>query len=106
MNITRKDYMDNKVTHAEYYRAIAKTAGISYAKTDPQFLNRVKEALEQGDEHLNTIPLSTWDSRADSLLPFVHKAFKVHGDFPTQAGLVCLIKRAAKDAVLIGEEHA
>ena len=58
---TRADYMAHRVSHADYYRALAKTAGVSYSNADPAFLRRVKAALSSGDEHLNSIPLRVWD---------------------------------------------
>lgn len=95
---TRKQYLNHEVTHAEYYRAVAITAGLSYKNADPQFLDRVRECLAHGDEHLNMIPLKTWDHRGYSVFS-APKAFKLHGDFATAAGLVCLVKQAALDAV-------
>lgn len=95
---TRKDYMDGRVTHAEYYRAVAKTAGVSYAKADPAFMDRCRKTLADGDEHLNTIPLRIWDSRGLAILN-PRPAFKAHGDFVSMAGLVCLVKTAVKDAL-------
>ena len=97
--ITRKDYMDGKVEFADYYREVAKTAGVSYQGVKLSFLQRVKQCIKNGDEHLNGIPLKEWDSRAFSLLPTIKAAFKKHGDCDTLAGRVCLIKQAARDAV-------
>jgi hypothetical protein len=96
--MTRKDYMDGRVTHADYYRSVAKAAGISYASADPAFLGRVRSALANGDEHLNTIPLAEWDRRGSMLLS-VSRAFKAHGDCDSLAGRVCVLKQAARDAV-------
>lgn len=95
---TRQDYLQNRVSFAEYYRAVAKTAGISYRNADPIFLSRVRQALANGDEHLNTIPLREWDIRATCLLPSIRAAFRAHGDGDSLAGRVCLIKQAAIDA--------
>jgi hypothetical protein len=100
MMITRKDYLDGKATHAEYYRAVAKTAGVSYRKADSAFLQRVRAALDEGDEHLNTISLDEWDARAWSLLPTVRYAFLEHGEQFSLAGGVCLCKQAARDAAI------
>jgi hypothetical protein len=91
-NFTRKDYMENRLTHAEYYGLIAKEAGISYANS--QELPRIKEAIST-DENLNNIPLSWWDKRANSTVSSVSKALKNHGDFYSLAGGVCVHKAAA-----------
>lgn len=95
---SRADYMNGTVDFATYYRAVAKTAGISYAHAEPAFLARVKAALANGDEHLNTLPLSLWDKRGEGLIG-IGKAFKAHGDNDSLAGRVCILKQAAKDAV-------
>ena len=96
---TRADYSAGRVSHADYYRAVAKTAGVSYRDADPKFMARVRQALADGDKHINSIALRQWDARAYSLLPRVADAFKAHGDYLTLAGGVCLIKQAARDAV-------
>lgn len=98
--ITRADYMSGRATHDEYYDALCDLAGVSYADADPQFIERCREALFSGDEHLNSIPLKEWDRRASSLLPGVGRAFKEVGDHPSAAGLVCLLKAAARRAAL------
>ena len=101
---TRADYMSGKVSFADFYRAVANTAGISYRNADPAFLARVKAALASGDEHLNTIPLVEWDHRGCGLLAAA-RAFKAHGDFDSMAGRVCLLKQVAKDAVQEAAAH-
>ena len=94
----RKRYMSGEISHEEYYRLVAKYAGVSYAKADPAFLAHCKRALDNGDEHLNSIPLSTWDILGASILN-PGPAFKKAGDFPSMAGLVCLVKQAVRDAI-------
>jgi hypothetical protein len=95
---TRAQYLNKEVSFAQYYRAIAKDAGVSFK--DSSILPQVKRALESGDEHLNTIRLSTWDMYASIAKPQVASAFKRHGDFWSPAGGVCVAKQAARDAVL------
>ena len=96
---TRQDYMSGKVTHEEYYVALAKTCGVSYDNADPAFMARVVKALDEGGIHLNSIPLQEWDMRG-ALIMGVAKAFKEHGDFDSLAGRVCLIKTAAKRSAM------
>lgn len=95
---TRADYMGGKVTHREFYRAVAETAGIIV--TDAKLIDRVKRALADGDEHLNTIPLGEWDMMAVSAQSWggLHSAFKAHGDGYSLAGGVCLFKTMARVA--------
>lgn len=98
MTITRKDYLDGKVSHHEYYLAVAKTCGVSYELADPVFLARVKKALDDGDIHLNSIPLQVWDRRGAGIVG-LQKAFREHGGYDSLAGRVCLLKAVAKEAV-------
>lgn len=96
--MTRKDYMEGRVTHEQFYSSVAKTAGISFERSD--LLPRVKAALEAGDEHLNSIPLALWDNRAANPVTRanISRALKEHGDFFSLAGGVCTLKQAAKNA--------
>ncbi len=95
---TRADYMNNKVSFREFYTAVAKDAGISFAKSD--ILPKVKAALAAGDEHLNTIPLRTWDLRATNSITqnAITRALKLHGDYFSLAGGVSTLKVAAINA--------
>lgn len=90
---TRKDYLDNKITHDEYYFEIAKEIGI---RPPDEMINKARKALNLGDEHLNTISLSVWDTWARNILVFnssaVNDVFRKRGDYCTLAGLVCALK--------------
>lgn len=96
--MTRKDYMEGRVTHEQFYSSVARAAGISFAQSD--LLPRVRTALEAGDEHLNSIPLALWDRRAENPVTRanISRALKEHGDFFSLAGGVCTLKQAAKNA--------
>ncbi len=98
--MTRKEYMDGVVSFADYYRSVAKDAGISFASAPVEFLDRVEKALERGDEHLNTIPLSLWYYYAICAKHATMPALKRHGDFWSLAGGVCVAKQAAMDAAI------
>lgn len=100
---TRSDYMNGKVSHHAYYLSIAKHAGLSLASSP--LLPRIKAALADGDVHLNTITLDTWDSMALNPLtiPAVATSAKKHGDFWSLSVGVCALKAAARDAVEYGE---
>lgn len=94
---TRQDYMNGDVTHEQYYNAIVETAGIEIPP-NVSFISRCADALAKGDEHLNSIPLREWDERAANQ-PGLARALRAHGDTPTLAGFVCVVKQAAKIAV-------
>lgn len=101
--ITRADYLNHLATHDEYYLEIAAEIGLAPRPEDsPEFAERVRHSLGNGDPHLNLIPLGTWDSKGSALMLYngerVRAAFKARGDFVTLAGLVCLVKAAWRKA--------
>lgn len=90
MVYTRKDYMSNKCTHEEYYGQLV-TQGMKdhIARAIPQGLAR------STDPHFNDIPLATWD-RIGSVYRGLGPEFKKLGGFMSSAGLVCVLKEAAR----------
>ena len=94
---TRKQYMNKEVSFADFYRAIYQDAGISF-EADDSLISEVQEAITNGDEHLNTIPLARWDAMGQEAQVRLSVAFKKHGDFYSMAGSVCALKQAARDA--------
>src|SRR2546423_64659 len=95
---TRGDYLNNKVTHQEYYRQFVDQGIIDLVVR--QFkLDKLVKAYEQ-DVHLNNIPLQRWDALVyviDSSL--VRNKLAAAGDFFSLAGGVCILKEAAKMAI-------
>ena len=96
--LTRADYMayPPRATFEQYYRAVAKTAGVRFDSMDP-FVDRVRKST---DPHLNDIPLHVWDAKAanPTLRANLSRALKAHGDCLSAAGAVCVLKQAARDA--------
>ena len=89
MIYTRKDYMTDKCTHAEYYgQLVTQVMKDHIARAIPQSLAR------STDPHFNDIPLSTWDSLG--MVYGLRDEFKALGDFKTSAGMVCVLKEAAR----------
>lgn len=95
----RAKYLNGDISHADYYRSLYKSLCISMEGTE--ILTEAKEALDNGDEHLNTIPLAVWDDMASYTLnrKTAYDVFKLYGDSLTLAGLVCVYKQAVEDAV-------
>ena len=87
--ITRKDYLDGKSTHDEYYAQFVTRATVS-AVASRIGVDRIKASA---DRSFNDIPLQSWDE-----IPtvFITSKMRECGDYPTPAGLVCINKRAAK----------
>lgn len=99
MTYSREDYMSKRVNHQTYYEAIAEAAGIGYVNSD--LLPCIKAALAAGDEHLNTIPLRSWDNRAMASERIIRRALEA---FPGEAFSlsvgVCVHKAAARKAAV------
>ena len=87
---TRKDYLDHKCSHSEYYAQFVDEQTHWFVR-DVIGTQRVKESA---DPHLNDIPLHLWDkyriSRPQNTL--LHKA----GDFFSLSTAVCIAKEAAR----------
>ena len=89
MIYTRKDYMSHKCTHAEYYGQLV-TQGMKehVARAIPQAL------AKSTDPHFNDISLTTWDRLG--MMYGLRSEFKELGDFRSKAGIVCVLKEAAR----------
>jgi hypothetical protein len=97
--INRQAYLDGRVTFEEFYREVNRLAGIKF-RADHWAVIEAKEALAQGDVHLNSIPLRKWDLLASSVngSRSLSKALEELGDFYSMAGGVCAMKQAVIDA--------
>lgn len=101
--LTRKDYMERRCTHHDYYMGLWKALRIPLPPTISQA--DLVRACEVGDVHLNSIPLSKWDGGVIPYLrlAYVHKAFQERGDWVSLAGLVCVLKaKAVQDVIDAG----
>ena len=87
---TRQDYIDGKVSHAEYYEQFVTE------ETKKNLLRHIsqQELLASTNEHLNDISLGRWD--AIPATTGTTAAMKDCGDYLTQAGNVCIYKAAAR----------
>lgn len=98
---SRKDYLAGTVSFADYYEQFVTERIIQHVVS--RFGLEKLAAAYKEDEHLNNIPLRQWDLLG---LPFgsgVSEKMKEAGDYLTQAGIVCILKRAAKMAIERGE---
>jgi len=90
-SISRLDYLNGKASHEEYYNQFV----------TPGILQRVKrfspKALEDGiTQDFNNIPLPLWEQLMPIVPAEVHNKLKACGDYPTKAGVVCILKEAAR----------
>ena len=88
---TRKEYLDGKCTHEEYYgqfvSRVTKYRVLAHIRMD-----KLKKSK---DEHLNDIPLRIWDNASNNF-PHVSTKMEECGDYLTLAGCVCIIKESAR----------
>lgn len=90
---TRKEYLDGAVSHREYYAQFV-TEGVKQLVEKRIGIDRLKKST---DEHLNDIPLKTWDNLFSTGVPkYIGDKLREAGDFPTMAGAVCILKEAAR----------
>jgi hypothetical protein len=95
---TRQEYLSQKCTYDDYYGQFV-TPAIQKAVATRIGIDRLKRAYAE-DEHLNTIPLATWDSFSRVIaVSSVLDKMKEAGDFLSLAGIVCIAKRAAKQSI-------
>ncbi len=97
--------------HEKKYEELAQRIGIEALKRIvPATAERVKAALANGDEPLNTIPLMLWDRRAGlvSLMAPVRLSWSAPWLPDVASGLslaerVCVLKHVAKYHLLVEE---
>lgn len=92
--ITHAEYMaDSANLHHAYYLEIAQdTANIGL----PFTIQRIRQALDKGDIHLNSLPLTTWDASATIQQNSMRRALKRHGTGYSLGTGVCVLKAWAK----------
>ena len=85
-----------RISHKEIYtRAINICGGLdAVIPYIPFSLEAIKEALEHHDEHLNTLPLKTWDFASERVKGLCHCKAQVNYMSVSQG--VCLLKEAAR----------
>ena len=93
---TRKDYLSGLIDHHTYYRNLVKPALVDFVKA----AFGIKWLTDtRNDGHFNHIPLRKWDAiSCNPHMPSKWDWEQVE-DYPTQAGLVCVLKAAARVAV-------
>ena len=100
---TRKQYLNDECTHREYYAQYVNDNLISHVEYAIG-----KDILLASTDDLNDIPLSAWNNVFFSGIPLkISSIMRENGDFPTQAGSVCIVKEAAQQFIeQQGAQHA
>lgn len=113
--MSRKAYMEGKITHQDHYMAVAKAIGIPALRRLVESIsdrNRIAECLKT-DEHLNNIPLHLWDMADGPVQHLIAKSGNIAGvmaeswDHPKDVPVgrfywslgetVCVLKAIARD---------
>lgn len=91
--ITRKDYLDGKATHREYYAQFV-TEQIRDLVRHGVGIERIKKST---DKHFNDIPLHIWDCLASNnrYALAISKSENGQKDFSLGSS-VCILKEAAR----------
>ena len=88
MQAQRQRYMNNEISHADYYLWLADGIGITKADL-PVSIDRIRQSQ---DEHLNDISLVMWDRR-DPII----RAKAYHHKLPwSLSDTVCCLKAVAR----------
>lgn len=95
---TRKDYLDGKCTHSEYYSQMVKATNAKDMVVNYWGLEKLKKAYNE-DMNLNTIPIKEWDILAKRLVIGPQLTFSELGDMNTLSSRVCVLKEAARQVV-------
>lgn len=98
MNIkfTHQDYLDKKCSHREYYSQFV----TEYIKSIVLSRFGIEKLLNSKDEHLNDIPLHSWDSLAVSYKPvFAIDDTNTGIKYWSLCGGVCILKEAAQQII-------
>jgi hypothetical protein len=111
---TRKDYLDGKCSHDEYYAQLVEGSNARGLVRDYFGIDVLKNMYEK-DEHFNIVPdeklvtrdplrcktfgsvsLNTWDRLGECLIGV---DWRKYYDYCSQAGRVCVLKCAARQLV-------
>lgn len=94
---TRKDYIQNNMcTHEQYYAQLVRPALVEQIILT---FGMEKLTSPKNDGHFNHIPLKYWDTLTHNIEMPKQSDWKMVEDYPTMAGMVCVLKAAARMAV-------
>ena len=96
--ITRQQYLNKESAHNEYYTQFVTPFILKLVESEFS-IDQLKQAFEK-DPYFNTIPLEKWDGLSLCLdKARLNLLFRERGDFISQAGLVCILKTAARQLI-------
>ena len=86
--------MNRECTHQQYYAQLVNNRVINIVSK----LSK-KQLIEGKDQHFNNIPLQYWDKMLTPVPFEIANKMRELGDYPTPAGVVCILKEAARQIV-------
>jgi len=90
---TRYQYLNRECTHQEYYAQFVDNE----MKRGLTAYISMERILSSKKENFSDIPLKKWDSASYIVTTIEnHKRMKEAGDYLTPAGIVCILKEAAR----------
>lgn len=95
---TRKDYLDGKCTHSDYYSQMVENTDAKRLVLSIWDEKTLSEAYEKC-EYLNSLPIKTWDELANRLVIGPYLTFSQLGDMNTLSSRVCVLKEAARQII-------
>jgi len=93
---TRKDYLNGACTHKQYYAQLVRPALVEQIILT---FGMEKLTSPKNDGHFNHIDLKYWDTLTHNIEMPKQSDWKMVEDYPTMAGMVCVLKAAARMAV-------
>lgn len=96
---TREEYIKGVCTHQEYYAQLvdSSTKGLIMSTFS-------LSELRSAGKNFSGIPLKHWVRMANCFDEvIINRKMKPLGDYPTQAGKVCILKEAARQLIDLGE---
>ena len=95
---TRKDYLDGKCTHSEYYTQYVENTNAKDLVLTFWDEKTLFEAYKK-DKYLNSLPIKDWDDLANRLTIGPWLTFSELGDMNTLSSRVCVLKEAARHII-------
>jgi hypothetical protein len=88
----RKEYMDNKISHHDYYIWLANLIG-----ANKSYIPVSKETLfKSTDKYFNDIPMKLWDDKHPLILQLIRSK---HIQYWSNSDTVCVLKALARDLI-------
>ena len=96
---TRKDYLDGKCTHSEYYSQYVENTNAAKDLVLTFWDEKTLFEAYKKDKYLNSLPIKDWDDLAYRLKIGPWLTFSELGDMNTLSSRVCVLKETARHII-------